>query len=71
MLVIRRKKREAITITNKRTGEIITIAVVSCDGNRVGIGIEADDNYEIMRSELLAEPLSAHIPPSKGVERGV
>ncbi len=61
MLVLQRQYREGISITHRRTGETIKVKVVKT-GNRVELGIEASDDYIILRSEL-AEDL-----PSKPKE---
>ena len=58
MLVLERRFRDAITITDRRTRETIIITMVKCNGP-VRIGIDANDNYYIVRNELLAEPVSA------------
>jgi len=47
MLVLSRKPGEKIVIDNG-----IAITVVSVNGNRVRIGIEADDQVSILRGEL-------------------
>lgn len=51
MLVLQRQYREGIMITHRRTGETIRVKVVKT-GNRVELGIEASDDYIILRSEL-------------------
>ena len=50
MLVLTRKKDEDIII-----GEDIRISVVSIDGDRVRIGIDAPEELTILRAELLDE----------------
>ncbi len=61
MLVLKRNVREAITITDRRTGETITVTVAECKGY-VRLGIEASDDYRIVRSELLTKPVLATQP---------
>lgn len=48
MLVLTRKIEESITI-----GSEITIRVVSVEGNKVRLGIEAPDWIKVWRSEVL------------------
>ncbi len=59
MLVLRRKEQQGITITNRRTGETIRVVVVKNSSDGTSIGVEASDDYRIVRSELLSEPVSA------------
>jgi carbon storage regulator len=51
MLVLTRKPEEKIVI-----GGNITITLLSCDGNRVRIGIEAPREVGVLRAELLDGP---------------
>ena len=60
MLVLQRRFREGVTITDRRTGEKIKVVVVKT-GDHVRLGFVASDDYIIMRDELLAEPVSADI----------
>lgn len=56
MLVLTRKKREAILISLGKVtadSEKITIRIIEVQGDRVRIGIEASDKYQIAREELL------------------
>jgi carbon storage regulator len=48
MLVLSRQKQESIRISDN-----ITITVLEIRGNRVAIGIDAPDDYRIVRTELL------------------
>lgn len=53
MLVLTRKTDESITIKCP-DGKTIKISVCRIDGNfKVRLGIEADDDYKITRSELI------------------
>jgi carbon storage regulator len=57
MLVLSRKKDEKI-ILKVKIGEIeeeIELTVVRIENNKVRIGIDADDNVTILRSELLTK----------------
>jgi len=51
MLALKRRKRESVIITNKKTGETIKVMVVCSRGNVI-LGFDANDNYEIRREEL-------------------
>lgn len=56
MLVLTRKKREAILISDNiitPNGENIVIRVVEVHGDRIRIGIEAPKKYQIAREELI------------------
>lgn len=56
MLVLSRKKEEAI-----RIGDDITIKVIAVKGGGVRLGIEAPRDISIVRSELLpVSPLTDH-----------
>ena len=73
MLVLSRKKEESIVID-----DVITIKIISTDGSRVQIGIEAPRDISIRRSELppkkpvaaplasTSVPLTAALPVSIG-----
>lgn len=50
MLVLTRKLKEALLI-----GDDITVTVLSIDGDRIRLGIEAPPNVRIVRRELLEE----------------
>lgn len=52
MLVLSRKESETIILTDQQTGREIVIKMVAINGNRVRIGIEADRQVKVMRSEL-------------------
>ncbi len=54
MLVLSRKQNEQIVVT--LPNQTIRIRVVSVEGNRVRLGIEAPPDVKITREELLAEP---------------
>ncbi|NIL98811.1 MAG: carbon storage regulator [Planctomycetales bacterium] len=49
MLVLSRKRNQAIQV-----GEDIVITVVSIQGNRVKLGIQAPQHVSVVRQELLA-----------------
>lgn len=56
MLVLTRKKREAILISDTIVtpdGENIVIRVVEIKGDRIRLGIEAPSKYQIAREELI------------------
>jgi carbon storage regulator len=50
MLVLTRKQNEGILI-----GKDITITIISVDGDKVRLGIDAPKNIRVIREELLAE----------------
>jgi carbon storage regulator len=50
MLVLSRKISQAITISDN-----IRVTVLSVDGNRVRLGIEAPKNLVVMRAELIGK----------------
>ena len=50
MLVLTRKLNEGILI-----GSDITVTVISIDGDKVRIGIQAPTNVRVIREELTAE----------------
>jgi carbon storage regulator len=50
-LVLSRKAQEKITIT-MADGRTIVVTVCGINGERVRIGVEADKNIRIVRSEL-------------------
>ncbi|ACL70458.1 carbon storage regulator CsrA [Halothermothrix orenii] len=52
MLILTRKKDEAIIIDDK-----IKVKVVEIDGNKIKLGIEAPDDVTIHREEVLKEIL--------------
>jgi carbon storage regulator len=56
MLVLSRKPGEKVLIADE-----ITISVLSVQGNRVRLGIEAPGEYRVLRAELAhwGEPVSA------------
>jgi len=62
MLVLSRKPSESIIITDKQTGEVITITQVRCSDLSSRIGIAASDRYKIMRSELIDDESLAELP---------
>ncbi len=55
MLVLTRKVNEAIQL-----GEEITITVVSIEGDRVKIGIDAPRSMRIFRKELVVETMNVN-----------
>ncbi|NLM83730.1 MAG: carbon storage regulator CsrA [Clostridiales bacterium] len=50
MLVLTRKLNEALKI-----GDDVTVTVLSIDGDRIRLGIEAPEEIRIVRKELLEE----------------
>lgn len=50
MLVLTRKQNEGILI-----GDEITVSVISVDGDKVRLGIEAPRSIRVIRQELTAE----------------
>ena len=52
MLVLTRKEDEAIILTMP-SGKQIDIIVTEIKGNQVRISVDADDDVEIMREELI------------------
>ena len=59
MLVLSRKRNESITI-----GSDVVLTVLSIEGRRVKIGIEAPANVHIVRSEL--SPIALDFPLVRG-----
>ncbi len=55
MLVLIRRRDEAIVIRN-RFGTEIRLVVVDVKGNKVRLGIEAPQDVEIARQEVLSAP---------------
>lgn len=56
MLVLTRKRREGILIAEEVVtinGQKIVIRIIDIQGDRVKIGIEAPEKYEILREELM------------------
>jgi carbon storage regulator CsrA len=53
MLVLGRKEQESIEINVH--GEKITLHIVSVQGKRVKVGIEADKSVHVVRSEIKGE----------------
>ena len=53
MLVLSRKKGESLSV-----GQEITIEILSVDGDRVRIGIQAPREVRIIRKELLEETVN-------------
>jgi carbon storage regulator len=60
MLVLSRKPGEKILIDNS-----ITVTILSAEGGRVRIGVEAPDDVRILRNELAfwSEPASERVHP--------
>ena len=58
MLVLSRKESESITVDSD-----IQISVISINGNRVKLGIEAPESVVVVRTELLSDGSS----PSTGI----
>lgn len=55
MLVLTRHEGEIIVITNPSSGERVQIKVVSIDGARARIGIDAPKDWPVHRSEIQNE----------------
>lgn len=55
MLVLTRKKGEGIYL-----GKDMTIEIISIDGDRISIGIQAPRDIKIYRKELMDETISAN-----------
>lgn len=56
MLVLSRKRDEKIMLKLENEQEI-ELTIVRIDGNKVRIGIDAEENVAILRSELVEQPL--------------
>ena len=60
MLVLTRKKREGILIAEGAVllnGENIIIRIIDIQGDRVRVGIEAPNKYQIVREELITREM--------------
>ena len=57
MLVLSRKKGERI-----RVADNVVIVVTEIKGNRVKIGVEAPQSYQVLRGELLINNCAADAP---------
>jgi len=57
MLILTRKTEQGIVI-----GGVITIRILSIDGDRVKIGIDAPDSVIVLREELLEQTASQNPP---------
>ena len=68
MLILTRKVEQGIVINND-----IYVRVLSIDGERVKIGIDAPRSISVLREELLAEVAGenrdAAVQPSNGVDQ--
>lgn len=53
MLVLSRKSGESITITHKISGEEILLTVTEIAGNKARLGIQAGQQFRIMRNEVI------------------
>lgn len=53
MLVLSRKEDEAIII-KLPNGEQIDVIVTQINGNHIRVGVDADEDVEIVRKELLS-----------------
>ena len=64
MLVLRRKRGEAITIS-----QVITVRVLEIEGDRVKLGIDAPPDVLVLREELADNLGNANmpLPTTKGV----
>lgn len=63
MLVVGRKLKESVTLRHKTTGEIIKVCVSgtgSAQNATVRIGFEASNDWEIIRTEKLADWVDKH-----------
>ena len=52
MLILTRRPKESITITTP-SGEIIEFKIMDSKGSQIKVGIDAPDEYSIVRNELL------------------
>lgn len=55
MLVLSRKISEYIQLRHRVTGEIIEFHIVDVKGDRVRVGTEASQDWQILRDELIPE----------------
>lgn len=62
MLVLSRRDKESITVTNEQTGEQIVFTLLRSIGGNSRIGIDAPDDYRIVRTELLEPDTLAEMP---------
>ena len=60
MLVLTRKANETILL-----GDEVRIVILSIDGERVRIGIDAPKSMRIVRNELLSETVNSNQEASK------
>lgn len=60
MLVLSRKPNEKIVLTDRHTGQEVTVLVVSMKNGQVRLGIDAPDSIDIIRSELREKEEAAH-----------
>ncbi len=51
-LVITRSRGESLAVVNRDSGDSIVLTLGDRKGNKARIGINAGDNYEIVRAEL-------------------
>ena len=58
MLVLARKAKDKIVVTDKTTNEEIIISIISVKGKVSRLGIEASKKYHIVREELSPKELS-------------
>lgn len=52
MLVLSRNPEEDVIFIHRQTGERITVKVVRVRGDRVGLGITASQDWQVIRNEL-------------------
>lgn len=57
MLVVTRKNNEGVVVVNRQTGEVIKIRVLLLT-EKIKVGIDAPEKFEIIREELLNRPAS-------------
>lgn len=63
MLVVERKKTEAVIVEDVLTGERIRLSVQDIRGNKARIGIDAvKSRYRILREELIPSDLQGFVP---------
>lgn len=55
MLVLSRRSQESITITTP-SGEVIIVYVIRIDKEKCRIGVQAPQEVQILRTELIANP---------------
>ena len=52
MLVLSRFRNQKVIITDRRTGDVITVTLADIRGDKARIGFDASDDYRIHRDEV-------------------